>query len=249
MPTILLFFSLLFAGERGFVEDPNAVNRALIVSVSHGLSGLDIDIKNVTKMVQHAGYQFQVKMIQENDATVAKVAENLKNEASKVGDGGTLFFYFTGHGNVGIIWPQDRTMKVTEIRDAIIKGREGKEPLERLVLVYDSCHAGSMMDDMRNRAYSEAVTDSFLEAFTMRGDYEGYWKKLMVIAASRADENSLASPKGSIFTLAMKKAFDEAMSNNRTVSEFIALSQKYTSGHHPVARLVPPSLGDELMVP
>ena len=106
---------------------------------------------------------------------------------------------------------------------------------------------GGITDEaVRNSMVADHLVAEFTKP-TRRG--AAYWDKLMVIASSRADENSLASSVGSIFTIAMKKAYDEVMKTNDTVGKFIELSQKYTQGHHPVARLVPASLASEKMVP
>jgi hypothetical protein len=144
-------------------------------------------------------------------------------------------------------------MTVQEIRAALEKGRQGAGPMKRLVIVYDSCHSGSMLDPMNlmprlsDADWSARVADGLVQAFA--GNRDGYWQKLMVIASSRADETSLASSSGSIFTLAFKKAFEESMADNSSVGTFIERAQKYTEGHHPVARLVPDSLANEKMIP
>ncbi len=248
-----------FAGDRGFSEAPGGDNKALIVSVGHGLAGLDFDVTNVKEMISNPAYQFRSTELAEDNARVADVKKALTQGAQDAKDG-TFFFYYTGHGGTGSLWLQDTNIQVGEIRSAIEEGRKNMGPLNRLVLIYDSCHAGSMMDKMRDffsfgfsRGQSDRntlVADSLVNAFTAPSrDGVNYWKKLMVIASSAADENSLAGPNGSVFTVAMKKAFDESLKDNMTVGAFIALSQKYTVGHHPVARLVPAELSNEKMVP
>ncbi len=256
---LLLFVASAHAAiERGFVETPGGYNKALLVSVGHGLSGLDFDIKNVKEMIANPAYEFQFSELHEGQAQVADVKKALTQAAQDARDG-TFFFYYTGHGGVGTLWLQDTTIKVEEIRKAIEDGRANSGPLKRLVIIYDSCHAGSMMDPMRLGGFggikdetvrNSMVADGLLAEFSKPSRTgAAYWEKLMIIASSRADESSLASSTGSIFTLAMKKAYDEAMKANDTVNKFIELSQKYTEGHHPVARLVPASLGNEKMVP
>lgn len=254
----LFLASPAFASERGFVETPGGYNKALLVSVGHGLSGLDIDIKNVKEMVTNPGYGFTYSELHEDQARVADVKKALTQGAQDARDGSFLFYY-TGHGGVGTLWLQDKSIQVEEIRKALEDGRASAGPLKRLVLIYDSCHAGSMMDPMRLGGFggiqdeavrNSMVADQLVAEFTKpTRSGAAYWDKLMVIASSRADENSLASSAGSIFTIAMKKAYDEVMKTNDTVGKFIELSQKYTQGHHPVARLVPANLSGEKMVP
>lgn len=257
--SLLIAFPAIAAPTRGFVDGAHGSNTALLVGVSHGLSGLDLDLKNVENMVTNPAYNFKITQIVDEKANVADVAKELTQGAADAKSDGTFLFYFTGHGNVGLIWPQDDTMTVEQIRDAIIEGRKSAGPLKRLVLIYDSCHAGSMMDPMRliygRMAYDDAFMSAALAAnvSSVMGANERdgvkYWEKLMVIASSRADETSLASPDGSIFTLAMKKAFDEALTTHGTVGSFFSKAQEYTKGHHPMARFVPESLQDEPMIP
>src|SRR5438045_982851 len=113
----------------GFVEKSDGNNEALLVGVGHGLSGLDKDVDNVDFVSQNASYKYARTILEEEAGTVKNISDNLTMLADKAGDTGTFFFYFTGHGNVGLIWPQDNTMDVKDIRAAIEKGRT--KPLKR----------------------------------------------------------------------------------------------------------------------
>jgi len=74
-------------------------------------------------------------------------------------------------------------------------------------------------------------------------------KKLFVFASSRADETSLAGYDGSVFTNALVKAFNETEQKDETMATLVKLTQEYTEGHHPVARMVPKALELEELVP
>ena len=242
--------------DRGFAETKEGSNVALLVAVGHGLSGLDIDMKNVERIVTLPEYRFHVTRIEEQQGTVAAVSDELTRRAREAKDDGTLLFYYTGHGAEGLIWLQDANLTVQKIRKSIEDGRRGMKPLKRLVLIYDSCHAGSMMDPMglglfpSNRVASQRFADAVVEGLSGPSrDGRAYWEKLVVIASSQADETSLASPSGSIFTNAFTKAFDEALAVNATFESFFKKAQEYTVGHHPVARFVPESLKQETLAP
>lgn len=260
-----VFFSVLFgftlafeaaAMERGFVEDPNTKNLALLVGVSHGLPGIDLDLKYVDRMATHDANRFQVKQIFDEEGTVANTTLALSDLSNQIKGWGTMLFYFSGHGSPGSIYLQDRSMKVQEIREAIEKARVGLGPIERLVLMFDSCYSGSLLDPIRRSLplsrLNALQSIEFVNAVVnemMPTSRDPYWDKLFVFASSRADETSLASQEGSIFTLALAKAFQEAVAQNNTIGEFVKKTQAYTEGHHPVARLVPASLENEKMVP
>ncbi len=241
----------------GFVENADAKNVALLVGVTYGLPGIDIDLKNVKEIAAHPGYQFDTHELWEDEGMVENVAKNLTDLSASVTSGGTLFFYFSGHGSKEGLLMQDRLMKIGEIKAAIEKGREGKAPLERLVMMFDSCYSGALLNGVRkvehaegNSRDSQAFADALVRELQASNRAETYWKKLFVFASSRADETSAAGYDGSAFTLNMKKAFDESVVGKAKVSEFVTKAQKYTAAqHHPVARLVPVTLGDELLVP
>jgi len=241
---------------RGLVENPEDKNLALIVGVSHGLPGIDIDVDNVKIMASDPSYQYQSKSLLDSQGTTSAIGKSLTLLAENVGERGTLFFYFSGHGNVGVIYPQDRIMQVKELRTAIEEGRKAHGPLDRLVLMFDSCHSGSLLDPFRAwlqpfsndpRIQTALFTDEVARVMSKTEGRAPYWRKLFVFASSRADETSLAGENGSVFTVAMIKAFEEAMEKDQTIEEFIKNTKKYTEGHHPVARLVPATLASEKM--
>jgi hypothetical protein len=255
--------------ERGLVDSPDTTeNMALLVGVSHGLAGLDIDMSNMEKIATHSAYHFKVAKLVDEQGTVSAVEEGLSDSAQRAGRTGTLLFYFTGHGNVGLIWPQDDTMKIEAIRQAIEDGRRSLGPLARLVMIYDSCHSGSLLDPMRTSyplsqlgnddlqasRFADAVVRAFSPA--LRSE-PAYWSKLMVIASSRSSETSLASDTGSVFTKAFAQAFEETVQTNGTNADLIDAATRLTvelaqaiheKPHHPVARLVPQSLADEKLI-
>jgi hypothetical protein len=244
--------------QRGLVENPDTTeNVALLVGVSHGLSGIDIDIRNMSEMADNPAYHFRSTTLMDDAGTVSAISSQLTHLSAAAGRSGTLMFYFSGHGNVGLLWPSDDTMKIEKIRKAIEDGRSEEGPLARLVMIYDSCHSGSLLDPVRTGfpltqlkdegLMSAQFADTIVDAFSA-GNRSNYWNSLMVIASSRADETSLASPDGSIFTLAFKKAFKEVADANGTNADLVKKSQDYTKGHHPVARMVPESLGDEALL-
>ena len=125
--------------------------------------------------------------------------------------------------------------------------------MSRLILMFDSCYSGSLIDPLKQeRANCKSTREQRLanEAFvnelmTALGDRAPYWSKLFVFASSRADETSLAGEQGSVFTVALRKAFDEVLAAKGTMKEFIEKTMTYTVGHHPVPRLVPDAWASE----
>ena len=159
--------------SRNLVSSKNAENRALLLSAAHGLPGLDLDLKNVEAMTGNPAYGFKNKTIEEENVTIANTQAALKELATEVESDGTLFFYFTGHGVVGGLYMGDSSiMHVSEIRKGIEDGRKGLGPVERLILMYDSCFSGSMVDPVR-RFLSDFNPENASQYFAAsKGNYE-----------------------------------------------------------------------------
>lgn len=258
--SLLLMNFSAFAAYRGMVDSSDGLNEALLVRVGHGLPGLDKDVEMATAIAEHESYQFKPTFLAEAQGTAKNVGANLTQLVEKTGSDGTFFFYYTGHGSTGSIYLQDGSMPIAAIRSAMEKGRAALGPMKRLVLMFDSCYSGSLLDPVRdllplNQVYDSRVAsalfaDAVVEAMTPRRDEKGYWEELFVFASSRADETSLAGQTGSRFTVALKKAFDEVIATeNATLGDWVAKTQEYTKGHHPVARFAPQTLENELMLP
>jgi len=237
--------ALASAAERGFSDNASANNQALLVAVSHGLPGLNIDLTNMQTILSHGVNQFTPTILNESEGTVSKISAKLTELSKAVDSRGTLFFYFTGHGAKGLIQVKDRTMKIAEIRSAIEAGRVEWGPLKRLVLFFDSCHSGSLLDPLRA---SQQLADEVYEALSRPG-FRNYWANLFVFASARADETCDASAQGSAFTLGVKKGWDKTMAANGTLGDFVKASAQATTGSHPGARFDPASLENEKLTP
>lgn len=241
---------------RELVIDPNAKNRLLVVGVPGGLPGIDKDLKMVTEIGTHPAYQFVPTQLWSGQGTVSNVSQNLTRLASETEEFGTLFFYFSGHGSGGRIALRDRSMRISEIRAALEKGREALGPMSRLVLMFDSCYSGSLLDPVRKflgpiheQAESEALADAVFQEIQAQDRDSAYWKSLFVFASSRANETSNAGSAGSSFTVALKKAFGEVINTQGTLNDWVSKTKLFTKGHHPVERFSPLDVANEKLIP
>ena len=141
-------FSAL-AADRSLVEQTDAPNQSLLVGVSHGLPGIDLDVANAKRMGSHSAYNFQPRIVMDTDGTKANVAKELTAAAQRAGTDGSLFFYYSGHGSPGSIYLQDGSLAIDKIRQALEDGRAGMGPMQRLIFMSDSCYSGSLLDPMR----------------------------------------------------------------------------------------------------
>jgi hypothetical protein len=221
-------------------------NQALLLSVAHGLPGLDLDILNAKTILTDSSNQFQT--VELKDVKVAQAAMDLKKVAQTAGPLGSFAFYYTGHGLKGGLFLQDATLSIQQIRKAIEEARIKEGPLSRLVLIFDSCYSGSLIDPIRKDRLSADFADEVVRVMTAPSrdgqSYSSYWKELIVFASAAANETCLAGDDGSQFTVALKKSWDSVIQSDGTIGEFIAATKKGTVGSHPVERLVPASLAE-----
>lgn len=255
---LLSLSSSLFASpiNRDLVTDPNGKNQLLVVGVPGGLPGIDKDLKMVEEMGTNQAYNFSPTKLWSSQGTVQNVSTQLTTLATNALDTGTLFFYYSGHGSRGSISLKDRSMKVSEIREAVEKGREDLGPVSRLVMIFDSCYSGSLVDPLRKifsplfeQSDASEFSNNLIEEFSGKTRDSSYWNSLFVFASSRSNETSSAGSSGSEFTVALKKAFAETLSANGTMAEWVSKTKAYTSGHHPVERFSPLDIGNEKLVP
>lgn len=222
----------------GLVESSDGGNSALLVGVPENLPGIDKDLEMMTEIVSHPEYRFHPSYLWKEDATAKNVLHGLTTEASAIEKDGTFLFYYSGHGDVGELEVYDRPLKITEIREALVAARAEAGPLSRLVLIFDSCHAGSLIDPVDNASFADQVMSQF-------DGKSRYWKKLFIFSSSLATELSDPSDLGSIFTLALYKAFKEVASNKSKLKTWVEKTKEYTESHHPIERVSPPSLYEE----
>src|SRR6218665_2733840 len=85
--SLMLFLGLAttgFAADRGLVAMNNVENKALLVGVTYGLPGIDIDLDHVEKMAQNSNYQFDVTRLWEDEGTVDGTAKMLNKLSTDV---------------------------------------------------------------------------------------------------------------------------------------------------------------------
>ncbi len=246
----------VYSETRDLVTDPSGNNQLLVVGVPGGLPGIDKDLKMVEEIGINPAYQFVSSKLWSSQGTVANVAQSLTTLSANALDKGTMFFYYSGHGSRGSISLKDRSMRISEIRQALEKGREGLGPLSRLVMIFDSCYSGSLVDPLRklispiaDDAEANAFTDNLIEELSYSSRASEYWKSLFVFASSRSNETSNAGSSGSEFTVALHKGFVETSNQQGTMSDWVQKTKTYTTGHHPVERFVPGDMANEKLIP
>jgi len=267
-PVLALVCSLVVAASsfaanpQGLVDSAEGKNEVLLVGVSHGLPGIDLDIKNVERIASNPAYKFHPSYLEEEKGTGANTIAELTRVSESVGYDGTMFFYYSGHGSPGSLYLQDGSLTIAKMRKAMEAGRAKLGPMKRLVMMFDSCYSGSLLDPVRNilplnQMYDGRIANAIMADEAIRqlspsreeGPAAEYWKSLFVFASSRADETSLAGDDGSVFTVALGNGFDQTLESKGTLGAWVTKTQELTKGHHPVARFAPAELENEYLVP
>jgi hypothetical protein len=242
---LVIVYSSLAAARipKGLVENEKGLNRSLLVGVPEDLPGIDLDLDAMERLVTLPLHGYLPARLWEKAATADNILAAVQKLAAKVTADGSFLFYYSGHGDKGTIEVYDRSLAIEEIRDAFIRARKGKGPLARLVLIFDSCYSGSLLNPLDSTA---TLADAVVRQFD--SSRSRYWDKLLVLASSKADELSEPSEEGSIYTLALAKAFNEVASRKGKIGEWVNLTKNYTEGQEPVARLVPEELETESLI-
>ena len=227
-------------------------NQALIIGAPNNLTGVPVDVREMTALFQNDTYDFHFKVTAKSPATVSDILAATK-VAAKEAD--SLFWYFSGHGGDGILLAQgSQTFTFKQVADAIKSVRT--KPLKRLVVLLDSCESGSFVDGS-----SAIVTESGAESGPAKVLEDNRDSKLyeqaFIMSASKSNESAQddGPSNGGAFTYSMRQVFKTLYDTDRTAS-FRDWAQKTSAltlknyNHTPMYRGYPVEavMDDELFV-
>ena len=130
---------------RDLSYDPNAKNVALLFGAANGLPGIEDDLNHMKAVLEdpQGGNAFEVIVI--NNASRQQILEATQDAAVSVGETGTLFWYFTGHGaGSGDLMTTGGALPFAQVTDMIRGVRQ--TPIKRMYAMFDSCFSGQMVD-------------------------------------------------------------------------------------------------------
>jgi hypothetical protein len=205
-------------GTYGLAGSNSARNTAVLIGAPNGLSGVETDIREMVKVFESKKYDFKFEPAVNGNATARQVIDLVKVSSK---DSDSLFFYFSGHGNDGVLLADDRTFTFREVADAIKTARENK-PLKRLVVMLDSCLSGSfvdgespIIDESGNVLRMKKIDDELwyqqmIEQITLQAVDGALYEEAFIFASSKKDENSmdLGSQKGGAFTFSLRSEIE-----------------------------------------
>ncbi len=255
--SICFFLSSMAYGE----------DRALLVGMTdhqdshiNSLNGRK-DIEIARKFVQKLGYG-NIKILQDREATRDGILAGLSWLAEGVGAGDRALFYYSGHGaqmrddngdeedgKDEIFIPWDTRLTGNGTIEKIIIDDEINMLLGRIAgktfVLLDSCHSGSATKSLNGTAKTVPYEGVRTKANITVSKEDSQEKGYAALSACRDDQTAIATPNGSLFTLAMKVAVEEterrgkglSLNEAREICEDIiveATAQMGNKPYHPV---------------
>lgn len=229
---------------QGLAANGSGHNAAVIFGAPRGLAGVPTDVREFGNLLHNAQYDFRFQDVRSNgNANVREILELTGNTAKEAE---SMIWFFSGHGNRGIMLAKDQTFTFHQVADAIRQARQNV-PLKRLIVFIDSCYSGSFVngnapiiedtriassqDEGTRRtkcalpAEAAAALDAAAENDAEDFDFldardRGIFEQAFVLASSTKDESSidLGSEQGGAFTWSMRQVVANFGSTDTNVS-------------------------------
>lgn len=251
---------------KGLAHSAGGRNVAVLMGSPNGLPGVPTDIVELDHVFKSTELDLGFDEVVKDDS--ANTDEIFEATANAAAGADSLFWYFSGHGNTGILLAEDRSFTFSEVAEAVMAARNNR-PLERLVVMIDSCYSGSFVDGrtpiipsgqagnlgdgdtVRSKCAPLSGTMASAEdALAEIGKYQGsLYNQAFVLASSTKNETSadLGRSRGGAFTWSLRGVINEASANDRdaTILQIAERTRRDTEdvgGHTPVWRAFPSSL-------
>jgi len=230
----------------GLGYDGGGNNRAVLIGAPNGLAGVPTDIRELNTLFSKPEYHFNVAI--DANASTSEIFDLVKQEAREAD---SFLFYFSGHGNRGILLADDRSFTFREVIAAIAEVRT--EPFDRLIVMLDSCLSGSFVDGNGDAIVTEPDSETGshpLIAETIEEPLQEQantlYKQAFIFSASKQNENSqdLGSARGGSFTYTFRQTV-EKFTTEKPLATFRDLATEVSQltddeyGHTPMWRGYP----------
>jgi hypothetical protein len=255
---------------KGLAHSAGGRNVAVLMGAPNGLPGVPTDIVELDRVFKSTELDLGFDEVVKDDT--ANTDEIFEATAAAASNADTLFWYFSGHGNTGILLAEDRSFTFSEVAEAVMAARNNR-PLERLVVMIDSCYSGSFVDGrtpiiptsgpvgtngtsgdgdtVRSKCIPmSGAMASAEDAMAEFARYQGtLYSQAFVLASSTKNETSadLGRSRGGAFTWSLRGVINDASANDRdaTIREIAERTRRDTEdvgGHTPVWRGFPSAL-------
>ena len=208
--------------------DPNALEYSGLGDPERrdGIRGSELDANNMERLLLDHGEYVIHKLLTEK-ATSKSILETIDFAASTLNDGDLFFFFFSGHGDQiqdengdeadhldEALVAYDRRIIDDELPPRWARFRPGV----RILMISDTCHSGTIFRGQAPRADGLAL-EAPLQIKA----------SLIHMAATRDSTDTLGDPKGSAFTNALLKVWNNG-SFQGDYEELLGQTEKIKSG-------------------
>jgi len=243
---------------------------ALIVGIGNyapgdknDLDGIEKDTSKMRKLFESWGFQVQTLY----DSQAMKIIDYLEDYAKRLNKNDIFAFYYSGHGshkpddNGDETDGQDETLVLSDgnvnkhLVDDTLYAEFNKIKAKKIIFL-DSCHSGTAFRSIGSKVKAKSispddVTGTIESPIKMRGLSIGSranskdiltGSDYIVFSAARDNEESLATPTGSLFTNAIYQTFTKNKYTNEPLKDIDNLlikdvvtyaKQTNSTPHHP----------------
>ena len=241
---IRYFLTVLVIAGAAFAPLVMAADRALIVGVGdypgydNDLAGIDLDVDMMQEVAARLGFK-DVETLTDREATYDRFKSRFKQwlvDGTRSGD--RVLMYFSGHGYCQADRDDDEADGKDEalvLYDGLLIDDEFRSLLQNLsgrhvLVLIDACHSGTGHKSFRlmeNRSLGESVAYTKSLNCTARARTPGRSFEVVddvgepgvaFLAAAADHELALATKAGSLFTLGLHKAINDAASDQHSLT-------------------------------
>ena len=239
--------------------------QALVVGVSDyagdrsDLGGIERDVAKMKRLFE--GWGFEVKVLFNGGSM--QIVDYLSKYGSSLSSDDYFAFYYSGHGshkadeNGDEADGQDETLVLSDgidnkhLIDDILFAKFNGIKAKKMIF-FDSCHSGTVFRSLNGKSQPKTISPNEVKKSFSKGLSVGISTKksdkmdsdseYIVMSSSQDNEESLATPTGSLFTNSLSEIFSDKNANNmsldsinQTLTKKVIAYAHETEGtpHHP----------------
>jgi hypothetical protein len=248
-----------------FSKNIKGKKQALVIGVSdyagesNDLGGIERDVSKMKRLFESWG--FEVKSLYNKESL--QIVDYLTQYSKSLNSDDYFAFYYSGHGshkadeNGDESDGQDETLVLsdgnenTHLIDDILFAKFNGIKAKKMIF-FDSCHSGTVFRSLNGKSQPKTISpDKVAKSFSKGLSIGGSMKKsdkmdsdsnYIVMSSSQDNEESLATPTGSLFTNSIYEIFSDNSSQNssfnkikKVLTDKVVAYAKETEGtpHHP----------------
>jgi|GEM_PF-1613096 len=223
----------------GFSKSTTQKRQALIVGVgdyaedAQDLHGIERDVSKMKKLFESWG--FEITVLYDKDSM--QIVDYLNKYGNSLNSNDTFAFYYSGHGshqadtNGDESDGQDETLVLSDgkenvhLVDDILYAKFNAIKAKKMIF-FDSCHSGTVFRELNKKSQKKTISPKLVGKSLSKGiSVDKKSAKIdrdanfVVFSSSQDNEESLATPTGSLFTNSLYEIFLDQNSQEKSLGE------------------------------